>query len=63
LAALRKLAPDIPVILTSGYDEVHVMEGAHVERPQAFLGKPYKLQELSDAISHVLTHGSTKRNM
>jgi two-component system cell cycle sensor histidine kinase/response regulator CckA len=62
LAALRKLAPDIPVILTSGYDKAHVMEGEHSEQPQAFLGKPYKLKELSDAICHALTPGSTRRS-
>jgi signal transduction histidine kinase/CheY-like chemotaxis protein len=54
LAALRKLAPDIPVILASGYDEAHVMAGDHAELPQVFLGKPYRLKGLSDAISHAL---------
>jgi CheY-like chemotaxis protein len=50
LTALRKLAPDIPVILASGYDEAQVMAGDHAEWPQVFLGKPYKLKGLSDAI-------------
>ena len=50
LAALRKLSPDIPVILSSGYDEAQVMAGEHPERPNAFLGKPYQLKELSDTI-------------
>ena len=54
LAALRKLAPDIPVILASGYDKVQVMSGDHPEWPQVFLGKPYLMKELSDAISQVL---------
>jgi CheY-like chemotaxis protein len=52
--ALRKLAPDIPVILASGYDEAQVMAGDHPEWPQAFLNKPYKLKGLSDAISQAL---------
>jgi CheY-like chemotaxis protein len=55
LAALRKLSSDIPVILSSGYDEAHVMAGEHPERPNAFLGKPYQLKGLSDSISRVLT--------
>ncbi|MEI7671951.1 MAG: PAS domain S-box protein, partial [Deltaproteobacteria bacterium] len=42
LTALRKLAPDLPVILASGYDKAHVMAGDHPELPQAFLCKPYK---------------------
>ena len=54
LTALRKLAPDIPVILASGYDKAQVMAGDHPELPQAFLGKPYKLKGLSDAISQAL---------
>jgi CheY-like chemotaxis protein len=54
LRALRKLAPGIPVILASGYDKAHVMAGDHPELPQVFLGKPYKLKGLSDAISQAL---------
>ncbi|MDO9109646.1 MAG: response regulator, partial [Desulfatirhabdiaceae bacterium] len=54
LAALRKLSPDIPVILSSGYDEAQVMAGEHTERPNAFLGKPYQLQGLRDTINRVL---------
>jgi PAS domain S-box-containing protein len=54
LTALRKLDPDVPVILASGYDEARVMAGDHPERPEAFLGKPYKLKELGDAIGQAL---------
>jgi len=55
LAALRKLSPDIPVILSSGYDEAQVMVGEHPELPNAFLGKPYQLKGLRETISRVLT--------
>jgi len=54
LAALRRISPDIPVILSSGYNETRVMAGEHPERPNAFLGKPYQLKGLSDAINRVL---------
>jgi len=54
LTALRKLQPDIPVILASGYDLAHVMEGDHPEMPQAFLAKPYNLKGLSNAIKQAL---------
>jgi len=57
LTALRKLAPDIPVILTSGYNEAQVMADDHPELPQVFLGKPFKIKGLSDAISQALVHG------
>jgi PAS domain S-box-containing protein len=50
LTALRRIAPGIPVILTSGYSKDQVMDGSHPERFQAFLGKPYSLQALKDAI-------------
>ncbi|SEM36902.1 PAS domain S-box-containing protein [Syntrophus gentianae] len=51
LTALRKLAPGIPVILTSGYNEVQVMAGDHPEQPQVFLNKPYTLNDLDNAIN------------
>ena len=54
LRALRQLAPDLPVILTSGYNKAQVMAGDHPELPQVFLGKPYGLQGLSYAISQAL---------
>jgi two-component system cell cycle sensor histidine kinase/response regulator CckA len=57
LAALRKLAPGVPVVLASGYDKAEVMAGDHAELPQAFLSKPYRLHELRDAIGRALAHG------
>jgi len=54
LDALRKLSPDIPVILTSGFAESQVMAGDHCTLPNAFLGKPYDRDELIDTISNVL---------
>ena len=54
LAALRKLSPDIPVALSSGYDEAQVMAGDHTEQPDAFLGKPYQLKGLRETINRVL---------
>jgi len=54
LAALRKLSPAIPVILSSGYSEAQVMEGDHSELPQAFLSKPYDLDALADALARAM---------
>jgi signal transduction histidine kinase/ABC-type amino acid transport substrate-binding protein/ActR/RegA family two-component response regulator len=50
LTSLRKIAPDIPVILASGYNEEKVMDAIRAERPHAFLGKPFGYQELKEAI-------------
>jgi len=62
LAALRKLSPDIPVILSSGYDEAQVMADEHPERPNAFLGKPYQLKELRETIDRVLANMTDKHD-
>lgn len=62
IAALRKINPDLPAILTSGYDEAHVMQGEHKELPQAFLHKPYRKDELKNELYRILRdtdNGST----
>jgi len=51
LSALRKLSPGIPVILA----------GEHAEWPQAFLGKPYGLQDLRDAIGRAVPKEAENR--
>jgi nitrogen-specific signal transduction histidine kinase len=58
LGALRKISPDITVILSSGYDEAQVMAEEHTEIPNAFLGKPYQLKGLRETIKRVLTNMS-----
>ena len=54
ITALHELSPGMPVILASGYDKASVMSGDHAEWPQVFLGKPYGLADLRDAIQQVL---------
>ncbi len=54
LKALRQLDPGLPVILASGYDKGQVLSGAHTDLPQAFLGKPFGLQQLKDALGQAL---------
>lgn len=62
LAALRHLQPTLPVILASGYDKGHVMAGARVERPQAFLSKPFGLRQLREAVDQALGSVQSKGN-
>ena len=57
LAALRKVSPGIPIVLTSGYDEADVMGDERDEQPQAFLAKPYPLDALQRAIRRALGPG------
>ena len=54
LQVLRKISPGIPVILSSGHSENHVMSGDHAELPQAFLMKPYDLDRLRTTIFSIL---------
>ena len=55
LAALRRIRADLPVILASGYDECVVFAGDHLESPQAFLHKPYKMSALKESLEKVLS--------
>jgi PAS domain S-box-containing protein len=55
LTALRQLDPNLPVILASGYDKAQVLSGTHADLPQVFLGKPFRLQQLRDAVEQALT--------
>ncbi|MBF0390251.1 MAG: response regulator, partial [Desulfamplus sp.] len=50
LAEIRKMKPDIPVILASGYDEAFAMSRIDSEKPQAFLHKPYTMNDLKSAL-------------
>jgi CheY-like chemotaxis protein len=59
LAAMRRLSPGIPVLLTSGYDEADVMAEDHDEQPQAFLAKPYPIEALRIAIRRALASGKS----
>ncbi|TVP54382.1 MAG: PAS domain-containing sensor histidine kinase [Gemmatimonadales bacterium] len=54
LTALRRIDPTIPVILTSGYDEAIATAGSHLEQPDAFVGKPWQLEQLRDVLSRVV---------
>jgi two-component system, cell cycle sensor histidine kinase and response regulator CckA len=56
LAALRKMAPGLPVVLASGYSEAHVMASDHPEQPQAFLNKPFEFKALADTMARVMAH-------
>jgi two-component system, cell cycle sensor histidine kinase and response regulator CckA len=47
LAALRAIDPAVRVVLTSGFDRERAMSADHAERPQAFISKPWTLEELA----------------
>jgi len=60
LTALRQLAPGIPVILSSGYNEADVMAGNHAELPQVFLSKPYEFEALERAVNCAMANASQR---
>jgi len=55
MAVLRRLRPDMPVILASGHNEMPVREEACAGSPDAFVHKPYTLDELNTTILSVRT--------
>ena len=54
LTVLRKIRADIPVVLASGYDEAHAMGRDCADHPDAFLHKPYSMDEIKSAIDKSL---------
>lgn len=54
LAELRRIRPDIPVILTSGYNKARILAEKPADQPQAFLEKPYQMKTLKETIRRVL---------
>ncbi|MCF8081643.1 MAG: response regulator [Deltaproteobacteria bacterium] len=55
LTAVRRIRPDIPVILASGYEAAQAMKGHHDQQPQAFLPKPFQMKGLEAALARALT--------
>ncbi|MDD2463751.1 MAG: CHASE domain-containing protein [Desulfobulbus sp.] len=54
IATIRQQAPDIPVILASGYNEAHVMVGHNEISVQAFLEKPFLFSKLKEVLTTIL---------
>jgi two-component system, cell cycle sensor histidine kinase and response regulator CckA len=54
LAALRRLAPALPIVLMSGYDETHVMDQNDGRRADGFLAKPYEVERLRQVLAAAL---------
>lgn len=54
LRRLRELAPGVEVIVTSGYNTLGDGESVGDGRPVSFLRKPYRPQQLVDAVREIL---------
>ncbi len=49
--AFRERAPDLPVIVSSGFSEIEIETRFGDDRPAVFLQKPYTLQDLRDVLA------------
>jgi DNA-binding NtrC family response regulator len=54
LAELRQIKPDVPVILSSGFDESEAGRGFTGLKPASFLQKPYTVERLVQAVAVTL---------
>jgi two-component system, chemotaxis family, CheB/CheR fusion protein len=54
LALLREIDPEVPIILSSGFDEIEATRRFAVRKPAGFLQKPYSAQRLVSVISAAL---------
>lgn len=57
--AIRKLAPNLPILFMSGYAEDHLRREIDVEN-MYFLPKPFSVQQLSEKVGSVLGAAGTK---
>jgi two-component system, cell cycle sensor histidine kinase and response regulator CckA len=53
LAELRRIRPDIPVAISSGYAELDVLQRFQDPRPDGFIQKPYTLESLRIALDQI----------
>ena len=53
-AALREFAPELPVVLNSGFDEDALSSSITDDPKVVFLAKPYRREQLLAAIERVL---------
>jgi len=56
LVRIRKIRPDIPIIVCSGYKEVEVIRRFTSQGIAGFIQKPYTAQSLTGKVKSVLDH-------
>ena len=54
LSQLRALAPSIPVLMMSGYDEQQSMTRLSPRERTGFVQKPYTVEELTEHLRRIL---------
>jgi PAS domain S-box-containing protein len=51
---IRRIQPDVPVVLISGYDKVNALEGFAALGISSFLSKPFEPEELVESVCNAL---------
>ena len=54
---LRKVRPDVPILVTSGYSEQETVQQFQDQGPVGFIQKPYRGNELRTKLFDVLERG------
>lgn len=55
LSLVKKISPEMPVVLASGYDETHVLNSRPVPiPPDAYIQKPFQIAELKTTLERIL---------
>jgi two-component system, cell cycle sensor histidine kinase and response regulator CckA len=53
LRELRRIQPDVKVIITSAYSQHRVLDAIGEQQPWFYIRKPYQFSELIDLVRHV----------
>ncbi|MEM8860392.1 MAG: response regulator [Chloroflexota bacterium] len=54
---LRQIDPRIPIVMSSGYAESNVAASPDLIAPDAYLYKPYEIQDLIDLVENIILKG------
>ncbi len=52
--ALREITPDLKIIISSGYNELEVVERFNDHKPAGFIQKPFRLEDLANLVKSVM---------
>jgi PAS domain S-box-containing protein len=52
--ALREITPNLKIIISSGYNELEVVERFNEQKPAGFIQKPFRLEDLANLVKSVM---------
>ena len=60
LPQIKRINPDVPVILSTGFDESEAVRRFSGLKPQGFLQKPYTTERLLEAVAATLNRPTNR---